>query len=110
MLGGEFAEPVDGEGSSGVLSCKLERLSLVGFDLSQLVLPSQFPYLTRLELRSVAWGRMVFEIMRRSPALVSATIVQLEYQEEAGQDLLPDWPLWVGGRGHCAGLFIKFLP
>ncbi|KAH9814598.1 hypothetical protein DFH28DRAFT_1027733 [Melampsora americana] len=73
---------------------KLERISLVGMELGQLVLPDQFPSLRSLNLKNVGWGRMLFNLFRKSPNLISIVLYSIEFENESDDEMPLDLSFW----------------
>ncbi|EGG02344.1 uncharacterized protein MELLADRAFT_110221 [Melampsora larici-populina 98AG31] len=92
-LGGGNEIPEQDPNGEPMIS-KLERISLVGMELGQLVLPDQFPVLRSLLLKNVGWGRMLFSLLRKSPNLVSLILYSVEFEHESDDEVPLDLSFW----------------
>ncbi|WAR63900.1 hypothetical protein PtB15_16B59 [Puccinia triticina] len=94
VLGGtEFSEMTPGLRSAQLIPCTIERLHLEGicFSPNLLLLPQLFPNLKFLVLRSITWGRMIYELIRRSPSLEILKLIDFCFDQEMEEDLPSDW-------------------
>ncbi|PLW46145.1 hypothetical protein PCASD_04171 [Puccinia coronata f. sp. avenae] len=94
VLGGtEFSEMTPGLRSAQLIPCTIERLHLEGicFSPNLLILPQQFPFLQHIVLKSVIWGRMIYELIRRSERLQICKLIDFCFAQEMEEDLPSDW-------------------
>lgn len=105
VLGGtDFNEITPGLRSAQLIPCTIERLHLEGlcFSPNLLILPQQFPNLKHLVMKSVTWGRMIYELIRRSPGLEMLKLIDFCFAQEMEEDLPSDWNFsyWVSPLFH----------
>lgn len=102
VLGGtDVTETTPGLKSAQLIPCRIENLHLEGLCFSNnlqpanhqlLILPHHFPNLKRLVLKSITWGRMIFELIRRSSlSLESLKLDDFSFDQELEEDLPSDW-------------------
>ncbi|KAI7935996.1 hypothetical protein MJO29_015299 [Puccinia striiformis f. sp. tritici] len=94
VLGGnEFTEITPALKTAQSIPCNLEHLHLEGlaFTPNSFFLPHFFPKLKFIFLRSIIWGRMIYELIRRSPSLEILKIIDLCFDQELEEDLPSDW-------------------
>ncbi|KAA1111544.1 hypothetical protein PGT21_003724 [Puccinia graminis f. sp. tritici] len=94
VLGGtDFNEITPGLRSAQLIPCTIERLHLEGicFSPNLLILPQLFPNLKFIILKSLTWGRMIYELIRRSPGLEILKMIDFCFDQEMEEDLPSDW-------------------
>ncbi|CAH7677662.1 hypothetical protein BY996DRAFT_4583610, partial [Phakopsora pachyrhizi] len=80
--------------SARYIPCSISKLDLCGLALSSnlLILPFVLPSLSSLTLRCLSWGRMIFELIRRSStALESLKLIDFYFEQEMEEDLPGEW-------------------